>query len=73
MLRRSYGQTRRTELYSRKSMKHLKIKSLEKGWCDRDDLILHAAFQRLADFVEKELTPGNPFNRLIDIRTHLWT
>jgi hypothetical protein len=42
-------------------MKYLKIKSLEKGWCDCDELTLHAAFQCLVSFVEKELTPDNPF------------
>lgn len=38
----------------------LKIKTLSKGWIDPDLLILHACFQILADFLEKE----NPF-RLI--------
>ncbi len=35
-------------------MKSLKIKSLNKGYCDRDVLLLHANFQILKDFVEKE-------------------
>ena len=35
-------------------MKYLKIESLEKGWCDKDRLMLYAAFQILIDFVEKE-------------------
>ena len=35
-------------------MKILKINSLEKGFCDGDYLLLHAAFQILVDFVEKE-------------------
>ena len=35
-------------------MKILKINSLEKGFCDRDSLLLHAAFQIFVDFVEKE-------------------
>ena len=38
-------------------MKILKINTLNKCWCDRDDLLLHAAFQILVDFVEKE-KPG---------------
>jgi hypothetical protein len=33
----------------------LKIKTLKRGWQDRDNLILHAAFQCLADFVEEEM------------------
>lgn len=35
-------------------MKILKIHTLEKGWCDRDQIMLHAAFQLLVDFVERE-------------------
>ena len=35
-------------------MKSLKIHSLDKGWCDRDVLLLHAAFQILVDYVEQE-------------------
>jgi len=35
-------------------MKILKIRTLEKGWCDKDHLMLHAAFQLLVDFVEQE-------------------
>jgi len=42
-------------------MKVLKISSLEKGFCDRDYLLLHAAFQVLVDFVEKE-KPGKAIN-----------
>jgi len=38
-------------------MKTLKINTLDKCWCDRDDLLLHASFQILVDFVEKE-EPG---------------
>ena len=38
-------------------MKYLKIHSLEKGWRDRDSIMLHAAFQILVDFVELE-EPG---------------
>ena len=32
----------------------LKIESLPDGWCDKDDIILHACFQLLKDFVEQE-------------------
>jgi hypothetical protein len=32
----------------------LKIESLPDGWRDKDDIILHACFQLLKDFVEKE-------------------
>jgi len=35
-------------------MKILKINTIEKGWMDRDHLLLHASFQILVDFVEKE-------------------
>lgn len=35
-------------------MKYLKIKTLEKGWHDKDEILLHAAFQLLTDFVEQE-------------------
>ena len=35
-------------------MKYLKIKTLEKGWHDKDEVLLHAAFQILTDFIEQE-------------------
>ncbi len=35
-------------------MKVLKIQSLPKGWCDKDKVLLHACFQLLVDYVEKE-------------------
>ena len=35
-------------------MKILKIHTLEKGWWDKDHLMLHAVFQLLVDFVEQE-------------------
>jgi hypothetical protein len=38
-------------------MKYLKIHTLEKGWHDRDEIMLHAVFQILVDFVELE-KPG---------------
>ena len=43
--------TGRTELIS------LQIKTLRKGWHDKDEIILHAVFQLLVDFMEKE-RPG---------------
>lgn len=38
----------------------LKIDSLSNGWCDKDHVLLHACFQLLSDFVEKEM-PKYPF------------
>ncbi|MGC2063961.1 MAG: hypothetical protein WA610_13375 [Thermodesulfovibrionales bacterium] len=35
-------------------MRYLKIETLDKGLCDRDQVLLHAAFQILVDFIEKE-------------------
>ena len=35
-------------------MKALKIQTLGTGWHDRDEILLHGAFQVLVDFVEKE-------------------
>lgn len=32
----------------------LRIKTLDKGWSDKDNVMLHACFQLLTDFVEKE-------------------
>jgi hypothetical protein len=32
----------------------VKVKALDRGWCDRDVLMFHAMFQVLVDFVEKE-------------------
>src|SRR3989338_10752837 len=32
----------------------LKIDTLKKGWHDKDEILLHAAFQLLVDFIEKE-------------------
>ena len=37
-----------------RDMRYLKIETLDKGWCDRDQVLLHAAFQILVDFIEKE-------------------
>jgi len=33
---------------------YLKIQPLDKGWHDKDEILLHAAFQLLVVFVEKE-------------------
>ena len=35
-------------------MKILKIHTLQKGWSDKDHVMLHAAFQLLVDFMEQE-------------------
>ncbi|MBF0546713.1 MAG: hypothetical protein HQM08_19860 [Candidatus Riflebacteria bacterium] len=35
-------------------MKILKIHTLEKGWWDKDHIMLHAVFQLLSDFMEQE-------------------
>ena len=35
-------------------MKRLKITTLDKGWYDKDEVLLHVAFQLLTDFVEQE-------------------
>jgi hypothetical protein len=40
----------------------LKIESLPDGWRDKDDVILHACFQLLKDFVEQE----NEMIKIID-------
>ena len=32
----------------------LKVNSLKRGWCDRDQILLHASFQILIDFIEQE-------------------
>jgi hypothetical protein len=32
----------------------LKVHTLEKGWFEKDNLLIHAAFQILVDFVENE-------------------
>ena len=37
----------------------LKIETLKDGWCDKDHILLHACFQLLNDFVEKELLVNN--------------
>ena len=36
------------------NMKVLKIHTLEKGWCDKDYVMIHAVFQILVDFIEQE-------------------
>jgi hypothetical protein len=42
-------------------MKRLKITTLGKGQFDKDEVLLHAAFQLLADFLEQE-QPGSKKN-----------
>ena len=56
----------------RTAMKTLRIHSLSKGWCDKDDLMLHAAFQILVDYVEKE-NPGEKVDwKLSQEHKHAW-
>jgi hypothetical protein len=53
-------------------LKLLRINTLKKGWHDRDELLLHAAFQVLIDFVECE-KPENTINWNYDkIYKHTW-
>lgn len=53
-------------------MKYLAIHTLGKGWRDRDEILLHAAFQILVDFVEKE-EPGRIINWSHDeTHRHVW-
>jgi hypothetical protein len=35
-------------------LRYLKIHTLGKSWCDKDEILLHAAFQLLIDFIEQE-------------------
>ena len=35
-------------------MRYLRIYTLDKDWCDKDEVLLHAAFQLLIDFIEQE-------------------
>jgi len=35
-------------------MHYMKISTLGKGWHDKDEVLLHAAFQLLVDFIEQE-------------------
>jgi hypothetical protein len=45
----------------------IKIKTLGRDWCDRDSVLLHAAFQVLSDFVEKEWMPSQYHGKLFDL------
>ena len=55
-------------------MKYLKIHTLDKGqWYDRDIILLHAAFQILVDFIERE-KPDEIINWEHDEPTrHVWS
>ena len=35
-------------------MRYLKINTLGKAWCDKNEVLLHAAFQLLTDFIDQE-------------------
>ncbi len=39
----------------------LKIESLADGWCDKDFVLLHACFQLLTDFIQKEMLPMDKY------------
>lgn len=53
-------------------MKTFKIHTLEKGWCDKVEVLLHAAFQILVDFVEQE-RPGERIDWNSDeLHAHAW-
>jgi hypothetical protein len=43
-------------------MRNLKIHSLQSGWCDKDEILLHACFQCLVDFIEKEPLHSTDWN-----------
>lgn len=53
-------------------MKVLKIHTLEKGWCDKDYIMLHAVFQLLVNFVEQE-KPDQVVDWNSDLKhKHVW-
>jgi hypothetical protein len=59
-------------------MKILKIQTLEKGWCDRDHIMLHAAYDlalkrhwRVGAMRDEE--DQRNLHRLVNIRQFLWT
>ena len=37
----------------------IRCRELPHTWCDRRDLLLHASFQILTDFIDKECSPGH--------------
>jgi hypothetical protein len=41
---------------------NLKINSLTDSWHDKDEIILHACFQCLVDFIEQELPTAGEFD-----------
>jgi len=53
----------------------LKIKSLPSGhWIDKDEILLHASFQILVNFVKHECMPGKCYSRdllLINVEEHM--
>lgn len=44
----------------------VRIETLERGWCDRDGIMLHAMMQIVVDFVEKEW--GGAKKKLLSIK-----
>jgi hypothetical protein len=53
-------------------MKTLKIQSLDKRWHDRDEILLHAAFQVLIDFMENERPDKTIDWSADDMHKHAW-
>jgi hypothetical protein len=53
-------------------VKLLKITTLDKGWCDRDEVLLHAAFQVFVDFVEREHPDRTIDWNADEVHRHVW-
>jgi hypothetical protein len=53
-------------------VRSLPIETLEEGWCDKDVLMLHAAFQILVDFVEVEHPEMPSTWDFTEEQTHAW-
>jgi len=53
-------------------MKYVRIHTLEKGWHDRDNILLHAAFQILVDFVDKERPDESIDWNADELHKHAW-
>jgi hypothetical protein len=50
----------------------LRIHTLDKRWHDRDEILLHAAFQVLADFVEQEQPDRTVDWNTNEVHKHVW-
>jgi hypothetical protein len=51
---------------------YLKIQTLDKGWHDKDEVLLHAAFQLLVDFIEKEHPDKYTDWNADELHRHAW-